>query len=311
MRRPPRRSCRLTVALLIGVPSAVFGLANQGSPVPLARREGSADAVHKKLDLEAAGGVLTRAESETALPAPAQELPVPLGDDLDGDRPLTSLVVPFAQYNFSDEEVQRMKQAYLLAQREGRFAGINVTIYGAHGLKVSGTGWMDTSPDPYVNVSLVNKSETQYSTEVKYDTSSPTWDESYTVADFEDGDTFEFVLMDRNKYAEDSLIGRGYVASNWFFPVGFEGLVYLDDAGVRSAHLHIGLSELSGEALKSEPHGGIGKNLTSTEIEGTKGEAEREAEADKGASQENAASYLGSRGLAFAALLLVLGSSDG
>lgn len=268
MRRPSWSCCCcccLTVALLIDAPPAVLGVV-QGVPLSLARREGSTDAAHRRLAIEATGPELSRVESDAARPASMQRFPAPLGD-FDGERPPMSRVVPFAENKYSDEEVRQMKQAYFLAQREGRFAGINVTIYGAHGLTDDGTGWLDSTPDPYVNVSIVNKSETQYSTEVKYDTSSPVWDESYTVSDFQDGDTFEFVLMDRNHVDEDALIGRGYVASNWFFPVGFEGLVYLNDAGTRKAHLHIGLFEVAGQALESQPEAGTSRKLTRSEIE--------------------------------------------
>lgn len=240
-------SHRLLVLLVLLVPClhAVLGLGVTGS---LARVERSVAAGHKTAVLEATGSVLSRASTTT-------ELPVPLGDAQasgDDERPPGRSVVPFVDNQYSDLEIRKMKEAFFTAQREG-FAGINVTVFGAHGLTDSGSGWVDSSPDPYVNVSLVNKSQTQYTTETKYDTSSPIWDESYTVTDFADGDTFEFTLMDRNHVADDTLIGRGYVSSNWFFPVGFEGLVYLDDAGSRSARLHISLAELTGKALSDQP----------------------------------------------------------
>jgi len=107
---------------------------------------------------------------------------------------------------------------------------LKVTILGAEGLVK--TDWLGGA-DPYCVVVLSDsgaQERVRYQTGMQHNTQNPKWNHEHMVGPYIEGDSLEFVVMDKD-FWKSTVLGKAALTSSQIFPQGFEG-----DLPMSSAH---------------------------------------------------------------------------
>lgn len=113
---------------------------------------------------------------------------------------------------------------------------LKVTVVEAKGLRAA--DFMGKS-DPYVICEMQGKTKQKFTTEVKYKTQNPKWNETHDLTFFSSGDTAKdpilFTVYDKDRVTRDDLLGKVTLPPTQYYPGGYEGELPLTDCG-RDVH---------------------------------------------------------------------------
>mmetsp|Transcript_123035 Transcript_123035/g.309650 ORF Transcript_123035/g.309650 Transcript_123035/m.309650 type:complete len:254 (+) Transcript_123035:1811-2572(+) len=99
---------------------------------------------------------------------------------------------------------------------------LQVTIVGAMGLVKQDS--LDNA-DPYCVVVLSDagsQEKSRYQTSMQHNTQNPEWNHEFVVGPYIEGDSLEFVVMDRD-FWKSTVLGTAALTDDQIFPQGFEG----------------------------------------------------------------------------------------
>jgi len=99
---------------------------------------------------------------------------------------------------------------------------LKVTIVGAKGLVK--TDWLGGA-DPYCVVVLSDveaREKSKYQTGMQHNTQNPEWNHEHMVTSYTEGDSLEFVVMDKD-FWKSTVLGKAALTSSQIFPQGFDG----------------------------------------------------------------------------------------
>lgn len=99
---------------------------------------------------------------------------------------------------------------------------LKVTIVGAKGLVK--TDWLGGA-DPYCVVVLSDvraQEKAKYETGMQHNTQDPEWNDEHMLTSYTEGDSLEFVVMDKD-FWKSTVLGKAALTSSQIFPQGFEG----------------------------------------------------------------------------------------
>jgi len=106
---------------------------------------------------------------------------------------------------------------------------IIVKIICAKGLRAA--DWSGSS-DPYCACEIPGKRGSKFQTAAINKTLKPVWKHEHTIADYTPGDPLYFKVMDKDVWPKaDDLLGKATLASEQFFPWGFDGWLELEGEG--------------------------------------------------------------------------------
>jgi len=109
---------------------------------------------------------------------------------------------------------------------------LKITIVGAKGLR-DADPWLQGKSDPYCVCEILGKSTEKVQTEVINNVDDPTWDHSAQLTGYQPGDVLVFRIYDSDYKKPDDLLGTFNMASDQFFPHGFDGEIPLSETGTR------------------------------------------------------------------------------
>jgi len=108
---------------------------------------------------------------------------------------------------------------------------LKITIASARGLRDA--DWMPGSgkSDPYCNCEIVGKKAPKIQTKVINNTCDPVWEHQAEMVGYSPGDVLLFKIYDQDFGTQDDFLGKASIASEQFYPAGFEGELPLINAG--------------------------------------------------------------------------------
>lgn len=113
---------------------------------------------------------------------------------------------------------------------EASHNSLKVNLVAAKGLRKS--DWMGMLPgDPYCVFEIVGKPSSRVETKAVMKTLDPLWNHEVEVPVYAPGDSLLFTVWDKNFILKDRLLGKAALLPKDFNPCGFQGRLWLSDAG--------------------------------------------------------------------------------
>eukprot|EP00404_Azadinium_spinosum_P049829 CAMPEP_0180758920 /NCGR_PEP_ID=MMETSP1038_2-20121128/35532_1 /TAXON_ID=632150 /ORGANISM="Azadinium spinosum, Strain 3D9" /LENGTH=376 /DNA_ID=CAMNT_0022793023 /DNA_START=32 /DNA_END=1158 /DNA_ORIENTATION=+ len=112
-------------------------------------------------------------------------------------------------------------------------AKVTVRLKSASGLRRADWAIIGGKSDPYCICMVPGRPDSRFQTKVKNQTLDPVWNHEQELARYTAGEPLEFVVMDKDIWPKsDDFLGRVWLASEQFYPFGFDGELPITEAGV-------------------------------------------------------------------------------
>jgi len=140
--------------------------------------------------------------------------------------------------DYTLDEIRRLADIHngpftqdLMQKADSGATPLKVTIISARGLRDA--DWMPGSgtSDPYCICEIPDKPNAKFQTPVVDNNEAPVWNYEEIMEEYAVGDNLVFTVYDQDTVGKGDCLGTVTLASEHFFPDGFEGDVPLNDAG--------------------------------------------------------------------------------